>query len=91
MSHLLPPAGHPARELIDVRDVVEIGLGRYPGDRADALRSARRLFAASPAARAVHSYVVDSSTDEFQLIRIGRRGGWRVVWRFGPWNPPRRP
>lgn len=85
MSHLLPPTNSPIRELFEVADLVEIGLGRYPGDRADASRKARAFFAAEPRAKALITFAVNAETDELQLLRFGPRGGRRVLWTFGGW------
>lgn len=91
MSHALPPQGHPAREMFEVQDLVDIALGKV--DVIDAIwkarRAAERTFAASPAARRVCFIVLRMDNDELELISFGRRGGWKREWRFGPWKPQR--
>lgn len=82
MSHLLPPASHPAREMFDISDLVAIGTGeRPPLTLIEAKGSARRLFAANPDAKRA-SYFVLRGDGGLELVSIGRRGGWKSEWRF---------
>src|SRR5690606_15367028 len=59
---------------VDWRDLVTIGLPRAKG-------AAARFFIANPQARA---YVtpVWMPDDSVRLVRIGRRGGHRILWTF---------
>lgn len=85
MSHLLPPAAHPARELFDVAHLAAIATGAEPLlTLPGALFSARRTFAANPAARRLAFIVLRAENDQLDLISVGPRGGWRREWRFGP-------
>lgn len=87
MSHLLPPASHPARALFDVADLVAIGTGVVPPiDLPDAKRSARAAFAANPAVRRLCYIVMRAESDMLELISVGPRGGHRIEWKFGPWK-----
>lgn len=80
----LPPAGHPARELFDVADLVAVTTGERPlAVLPEALSSARRFLAANPAARRVACIVLRADNDQVDLITVGPRGGWRKEWRFG--------
>lgn len=85
MSHLLPPLGHPARDMFDVADLVAIGTRqRDPLTLPQAKAAARRTFAAmGPAARRA-SFLVIRGDGMLDLVSIGRRGGWIRHWRFGP-------
>jgi hypothetical protein len=85
MSHALPPQGHPTRELFQVADLVAITLGQEPVlTLGRALPSARRTLGANKAARAVMVIALNSATDNLELIRVGKRGGWKRLWVFGP-------
>lgn len=86
MSHLLPPASHPAREMFDVADLVAIGARqRDPITFRDAVFAARRFFdGADKAARRV-CYIALRANGALELVSFGRRGGHKVEWRFsGP-------
>lgn len=81
-----PPATHPARELFDLdafrerlarehwRKWLTLGLPRAKSEAA-------RFFSANPTARA---YVtpVWLHDDSVRLVRIGPRGGHRILWTF---------
>ena len=83
---IFPPLAHPSNALFDMdafrarleredwRDLVTLGLPRAKGDAA-------RFFVANPKARA---YVtpVWMPDDSVRLVRIGRRGGHRILWTF---------
>lgn len=86
MSHLLPPLGHAARDMFLVADLAAVGTGErpVPCDRWRLRRLAAETFAASAAvSRAVFLYA-DPSTDQLQLVSVGRRSAFRVLWTFGP-------
>jgi hypothetical protein len=88
MSHLLPPQGHPARELFDVQTLVDVATGkemvrtRVPGD----VERARMFAELGDAARRVVFFRVRAD-DTLELCSIGRRGGYRRHWSFGPCGP----
>ncbi len=84
--HKLPPAGHPARELFEVEQLVAIVEGREPVHcNIWALRAAaRRIFEASPAARRAAFIRVRPDNDQLELVTFGRRLAWRREWVFGP-------
>lgn len=86
MSHLLPPQGHPARDMFDVADLVAVSTGERPVPCAfhQLRRSARETFAACPAARRVVFLYSDPATDQLQLVSVGSRGGVTKHWTFGP-------
>jgi hypothetical protein len=86
MPHVLPPLGHPARDLFDIADLVAITLGERPVPyQIHAMRcAARRVFEASPAANRVAFIRLRSDDDQLELISFGRRGGWKRHWVFGP-------
>lgn len=86
MSHLLPPQGHPARDMFDVQSLVDIAEGRVPvpAQRFAVRRSAERFLAANPAARRVVSFYLNGSNDQLELVSVGPRGGWKREWVFGP-------
>lgn len=86
MSHLLPPQGHPARELFEVQDLVDVTLGArpVPWQLHSMRRQAVDFLAATPAASRVSYIRVNPSTDNLELISFGRRGGHRREWTFGP-------
>lgn len=86
MSHLLPPAGHPARELFDVADLVAIGTGaRAVPVLRQASYDARRYLKAQDGVKAVVTFAVQAD-DTFGLFQIGRRGGVKRLWVFGKTN-----
>ena len=85
MAHRLPPQGHPIREAFQVSDLVDIALGNVPVlTLGRALPSARRTLEANQAASAVFMIALNSATDNLELIRVGKRGGWKRLWVFGP-------
>lgn len=86
VSHLLPPAAHPARQLFEVTDLVAVTLGErpVPVDIWRMRRDALAFFAGCPAARRIAYIRLNASTDELELVTFGRRGGWKREWRFGP-------
>ena len=83
---IFPPLSHPANALIDMdafrerlaredwRDWITLGLPRVKGEAA-------KFFADNPTARA---YVapVWMADDSVRLVRIGPRGGHRILWTF---------
>jgi plasmid stabilization system protein ParE len=82
----IPTTDHPARDAMgDLAHIAEVldrrNVERLP-DFAEAIRSARRTIAATPAARAVNIICLRAD-DERWLISVGPRGGWRRVWNFG--------
>ena len=85
MSHLLPPAGHPAREMFDVADLAAVGTGQEPVhcNRHALRKKAERAFAAMPLAKRMVYFYVRSDNDQLQLVSIGPRGGFKVEWTFG--------
>lgn len=84
MSHLLPPQGHPARDMFEVTDLVAIATRQVaPTFLCDARRSARALFERNPAARRAIYIIMRSDNDQLELVSFGRRLGRRVEWRFG--------
>lgn len=85
MSQLLPPQGHPARELFDVSDLVAVGVGEHPVPCGiyHARRLGRATLAANPAARRVALFCLDATNDQLRLVSVGRRGGVKVEWTFG--------
>lgn len=85
MSLSLPLTGSPQREWFDVADLVAVTTGERPLlCLPQALRQARDLFAANPAARRVAFIVLRAENDQVDLITVGPRGGWKREWRFGP-------
>jgi hypothetical protein len=86
MSHLLPPQDHPVREMFAVADLVAVSTGKVPVccGKPQARRSALRTMEANPAVRRVALFCADPSTDELRLVSVGRRGGVRTEWTFGP-------
>jgi hypothetical protein len=86
MSHSLPPQGHPARDMFDVADLVAVSTGAYPVacDNFRLRRSARETFARCDAARRITFFKVNASNDQLELVSVGRRGGIRKEWTFGP-------
>lgn len=86
MSHVIPPVGHKAREMFDVADLAAIGTGAQPVrcNIWELRRMAKEAIAATPGAKRMVYFRVDSSNDKLQLVSIGARGGWRVEWTFGP-------
>jgi len=83
---IFPPASHHSRELFDLdafrarleredwRDLVTLGLRR-------AKAAAAEFFAANPKAKAF-VLPVWLHDDSVRLVRIGPRGGHRVLWTF---------
>lgn len=86
MPHALPPLGHPARELFDVQTLVDVATGKEPVHcrRHTLRRAAEKSFTAMPAVKRMAYFYVNPSNDDLQLITIGRRGGFKVEWTFGP-------
>lgn len=85
MSHSLPLAGSPLRELFEVRDLVAIATGEQPVQTfGRALSSARRLVRENRAVRAVHFIALEAASDNLCLYRVGSRGGHKRLWVFGP-------
>lgn len=85
MSHLLPPAAHPARALFDVADLAAIGTGERPIPTE--INYLRRMALATLAGSSVASRVafirLNPSSDQVELVTFGRKGGWRREWTFG--------
>jgi len=83
---VFPPLSHPSHALFDLhafrgrleredwRDIVTIGLRR-------AKAAAAEFFAANPKAKAF-VLPVWMADDSVRLVRIGPRGGHRVLWTF---------
>lgn len=85
MSHALPLAGSPLRELFELGDVVAIATGASPVQPfSAALLGARRLMRGQRAVRSVAFIALDSSNDELCLYSAGPRGGHKRLWVFGP-------
>ena len=86
MSHLLPPQGHPAREMFAVEDLVAAANGDYPVpcQNWQLRKSAAATFAGNSAAKRVVFIKVNPTNDQVELVSIGRRGGVRREWVFGP-------
>jgi hypothetical protein len=86
MSHLLPPPGHKAREMFDVSDLVAVSTGERPIPCAiwQARKSALATLERNPAVRRVVLFCADASNDQLRLVSVGRRGGHKVEWTFGP-------
>lgn len=89
MSFLLPPANHPARELMG--DVASLAETLNPANLAQlpaiwqARKSALRMFEADTtrAMRRIAVVILRADSDERWLVTFGRRGGWRKEWSFG--------
>jgi hypothetical protein len=87
LSVHLPPAGSHARECIDADAVVEM---LSPGRRLalpfkrDAVRDACAFLADNQAAKSVQ--VICWNATDVQLVRVGRRGGTKVLWTFTRWR-----
>ena len=82
--HKLPPAGHKAREMFEVADVVAIGVGeRKPVIGRPALRAMGKKFfwRHQIAKRLVVLFM--AANGDLQLVSVGRRGGVKVEWNFG--------
>ena len=90
MAYHLPLSDDPRREMFDIHDLVDIGTGdRIPLDLQAALRAAKRTFAADNRKLFRRlNYIVLRADDRLQLISVGRRGGWKVVWAFGDYQMP---
>lgn len=85
--HHLPPHNHPAREMFAVEDLVDVTLGRTPvlAGLYQAKNAARRFFeGADHAAKRVIYFCIDPTNDQLRLVSVGRRGGAKVEWTFGP-------
>lgn len=85
MSLILPPKGHPAREMIDIQHIASLGdvqnQFRLPTIR-QVKENAARAFAADPAIRRVNSLVLRANGN-LDLISFGPRGGAKTMWKFG--------
>lgn len=91
MGYNLPLSTDPRREMFDIHDLVAIGTGeRVPLDLNEALRAARRTFAFMGKSARRLNYIVLRADDRVQLISVGRRGGWKMLWDFGPYVMPAR-
>lgn len=85
MSHSLPPLASPLRDLFEVSDLVAISTGERPVPVfGHGLRNARRTVRENKAVNAVFFFAVESATDELGLYRVGKRGGHKRLWVFGP-------
>ena len=86
MAHTLPPLSHPARELFAVADLAAVGTGSVPvlAGLHRARKAALRLLDAMPAARRVALFHVRAEDDMLELVSVGRKGGIRREWVFGP-------
>lgn len=84
MPHALPPADSPIRELFEVSQLAAIGLGQEPVPLfGHALMRARKAVR-EPAVRAIVFFAVAVQNDQLGLYRVGKRGGWKRLWNFGP-------
>lgn len=86
MSHLLPPAGHPARDMFALEDLVAVSTGNdaVHCNRYALRKLAMRAFEGMPFAKRMVYFYVRGDTDTLQLVSIGKRGGFKVEWTFGP-------
>lgn len=85
----LPPVGHKVRENLDCAYVADC---LSPDKRNDvpALRNAvalaERYMRSETACRSVET-LCRTMDGHWDLIRVGRRGGWKRLWRFTKINP----
>ena len=86
MSHILPAQGHPAREMFEVSDLVAVSMGErpVPCENHQVRRSASETFSRCKAARRVTFFKVNPSNDQLELVSVGRQGGIKREWVFGP-------
>lgn len=83
MSHVLPVAGSPLREMFEISDLVAIATGeRAVPTVNDAMHSAKRFLKGNEATKAVIAIVLQAD-DTLALFRFGARGGRRRLWVFG--------
>jgi len=84
MSLSLPITGTAQRELFEVADLVALTTGVRPlGCLPQALAQARRSFRANKAISRI-AYIILQADDNVALITVGRRGGRKTEWVFGP-------
>jgi hypothetical protein len=89
MGYPVPTANDPRREMFDMMDLVDILSGdRIPLDLQTALRSAKRTFFGGNRHILKLNYIVLRADDQLELISVGRRGGWKTLWKFGPYQMP---
>lgn len=80
MSFSFPSADHPAAETFDPAHFAEIV------DRRSELRTINELRCeARDGVVAVQSYCL-LANDSIALVRVGPRGGKRIIWNFGSGN-----
>jgi hypothetical protein len=81
----LPNRDSHIRELFDMNDLVSLASPenrmKLPTFR-EALVSAKRTLAGDKAIRAVHTLTLRAN-GELWLMKVGPRGGWKVLWNFG--------
>jgi hypothetical protein len=84
LSIHLPPAGSHARECIDVDATVPMlapDRRRALPFKRDAIRDARAFLADHRAAKSLQ-VICWSAAGHIQLVRVGCRGGVKVLWTF---------
>lgn len=89
MGFPIPPQGHKVREMFDVADIAVMLApdNRYKlPDFRKALVAARKTFECEGRRAKGKTRVCVMcwrANDEFWLISVGPRGGWRKEWNFG--------
>ena len=84
MSHALPLPGTRQREMFEIEDLVAIATGQeQAATLQQAKLSAKRMAKANRAIDRVVFFVL-LANDDLALVSVGRRGGHRIEWVFGP-------
>lgn len=90
-----PPADHIAAGAYAPEDLQAIASGQFfPPDLQQAKRLAREAFGRYHGARIMPKaliYLVLRADDQIDLISVGPRGGWKVLWSFGQYSEFRIP
>lgn len=84
MSHLLPPANSPLREMFDIADLVAIGTKqREPITFKDAVFASKRFFASQPKGLVKSVvYIALKADGSLVLVSFGPRGAHKIHWIF---------
>lgn len=83
--HILPPHGHPARDMFTVDHLASAMAGDFPlpSDFSQCRKIAKSAFTQHGVKR-VFMFRVNPTNDNVELVSAGSRGGVKTEWTFGP-------
>ena len=67
---------------VNIEDVVDAIRNHAYITKREAMKSAKKFFSYEPIAKFI-CYLVISGNDDLHLVKIGPRGGYKILWNFG--------